>query len=124
MDRDGVVTGLNWYWISVMGTAPLAMGLLVGYLFWRKGDSIFGNLIATGIIFSSAFGMIWREHVEIDRIVQACIEAGNPCFPEPAAFTRYAIYAFIALFEVFVVFTMSLRVEERIRNRDYAPEWR
>jgi hypothetical protein len=124
MNPDVLVTGLNWYWISVMATAPLMLGLIVGYLFWRKGDSIFGNLIATGIIFTSAFGMIWREHVELDRIVQACLDAGTPCWPEPAAFTRYAIYAFIGLFEVFVVFTMSLRVEERLRNRDYAPEWR
>jgi hypothetical protein len=37
---------------------------------------------------------------------------------------RYAIYAFIALIEVFALFTLSLRVEQRIRNRDYAPEWR
>lgn len=118
------MTGLNWYWISIMATAPLLVGLLVAYLFWRTGDSIFGNLAATGIIFSSAFGMIWREHVQIDRLVQQCIDAGIPCWPEPAAFTRYAIYAFIGLFEVFIVFLASLRVEERLRNRDYAPEWR
>jgi hypothetical protein len=118
------VIGLNWYWISIMATAPLLAGLIVGYLFWRSGDSIFGNLAATGIIFTSAFGMIWREHLHIDRIVKDCLDAGNPCWPEPAPFTRYAIYAFIGLFEVFVVFWTSLRVEERIRNRDYAPEWR
>jgi hypothetical protein len=46
------------------------------------------------------------------------------CWPEPAAFTRFAIYAFIGLVQVFVVFTLSLRVEERVRRRDYAPEWR
>ena len=53
-----------------------------------------------------------------------CLDAGYACWPEPSAFTRYAIYAFIGLFEVFAVFMWSLRVERRIRNRDYAPEWR
>ena len=37
---------------------------------------------------------------------------------------RFAIYASIGLGEVFLLFTISLAVERRIRNRDYAPEWR
>jgi hypothetical protein len=68
--------------------------------------------------------MIWREHVELDRIVQACLDAGHTCWPEPSAFTRFAIYAFIGLIQVFTVFMLSLRVEERIRLRQYSPEWR
>jgi hypothetical protein len=44
--------------------------------------------------------------------------------PEPAAFTRYAIYAFIGLADVFVLFIVSISVEARIRNQAYAPEWR
>ena len=53
-----------------------------------------------------------------------CLDAGVVCFPEPSAFMRYAIYAGIGLIEVFALFTFSLKVEERIRNRAYAPEWR
>ena len=116
--------GLNWFWIGIMASVPLVVGVLVAYLFWRKSESIFGNIVATGVIFGSAFGMIWREHIGLDRMVQKCIDAGFTCWPEPSAFTRFAIYAFIGLIEVFVVFTLSLRVEERIRLRDYAPEWR
>jgi hypothetical protein len=47
-----------------------------------------------------------------------------PCFPQPDAFTRFAVYAFIALFEVIVLFMYSLRVERKLRDRGYAPEWR
>lgn len=116
--------GLNWYWIGIMATVPFVVGLLFAYLFWRKSEPIFGNIVGTGVIFTSAFAMIWREHIELDRLVQQCIDAGYTCWPEPSAFTRFAIYAFIGLIEVFAVFTLSLRVEERIRRRDYAPEWR
>ena len=42
---------------------------------------------------------------------------------EPSASARFAIYASIGL-GVFLLFTISLAVERRIRNRDYAPEWR
>ena len=107
-----------------MATAPLVVGMLVAYLFWRRSEPIFGNIVGTGVIFTSAFGMIWREHMELDRVVQRCIDAGFTCWPEPSAFTRFGIYAFIGLVEVFLVFMLSLRVEERARLRQFAPEWR
>jgi ABC-type branched-subunit amino acid transport system permease subunit len=118
------VTGLNWFWIAIAATVPAVIGVVVAYPFWRRDEAVFGNIIATSIIFAFAFAMIWREHVELDRIVQACLDEGTVCWPSPAAFTRFAIYAFIGLLEVFMVFSLSLRVEERIRRRDYAPEWR
>jgi hypothetical protein len=118
------VTGLSWNWIALMGSVPLVVGLVVAYPFWRRTEAIFGNILGTGVIFSAAFAMIWREHLQIDQIVQQCLDAGTTCFPQPAAFTRFAIYCFIALAEVCIVFMLSLRVEERIRRRDYAPEWR
>ena len=118
------VTGLSWNWILLMGTVPLIVALVIAYPFWRRSEPIFGNILGTGVIFSSAFAMIWREHVTIDRIVQRCLDAGTTCWPEPAAFTRFAIYAFIGLIEVFMVFMLGLRVEERARRRGYAPEWR
>jgi hypothetical protein len=124
VDPAPVITGLNWYWITIAAIVPGILGLLAAIPFWRRSDAIFGNIVGTSIIFSFAFGMIWREHVELDRVVQACLDAGTTCWPEPAAFTRFAIYAFIGLLQVFTVFSLSLRVEERVRRRDYAPEWR
>lgn len=118
------MTGLNWYWISIASTVPGVLGLIAAYPLWRRSEAILGNIAATAIIFAFAFGMIWREHVELDRIIKACLDAGTVCWPEPSAFTRFAIYAFIGLAQVFLVFSLSLRVEERIRRRDYAPEWR
>jgi hypothetical protein len=115
---------LRWFWIALELTITPLAGLLVAFPFWRKGGMIFGNIAGTVVIFGTAFGMIMREYVELDRLVQACIDAGDFCFPQPSAFVRFAIYAFIGLVEVFALFSLSLVVEKRRRDRDYAPEWR
>lgn len=116
--------GLNWYWITWELTAAPLMGLLVTLPFWRKTEMILGNVVGSAVIFLWAISLIFREYVEVDRTVQACLEAGTTCWPEPSAFARFAVYASIGMAEVFVLFTVSLAVERRIRNRDYAPEWR
>lgn len=118
------MNGLNWQWISIELTVAPLLGLLVAFPFWRKGGMIFGNIVATALIFGWAFALIFREHFEIDRIVRQCFEDGMVCWPEPSAFTRYGIYAFIALIEVCGLFSLSLVVEKKRRDRDYAPEWR
>ena len=76
------------------------------------------------MIFGSALVLILRESVELDRFTRQCIDAGYYCFHTPTGFSRYAIYAFLALFEVFALFTLSLRVEHQIRRSGYDPEWR
>jgi len=118
------VTNLNWLWISFALTVPPIAGVLVAYPVWRMGQPIFGNLMGAVIIFGSAIALIMREHVELDRVVQACLDRGTTCWPEPSAFTRFAIYAFIGLIEVIGVFLLSLKVETNLRRRLYAPEWR
>jgi hypothetical protein len=118
------VNELNWKWITLMLLAPPLVSLVLAFPFWRKGGMIFGNIVGTAVIFGTAFALIMREYVELDRATQACLDAGAVCFPEPSAFTRFAIYAFVGLFEVFALFTLSLRFERRLRDRDYAPEWR
>jgi hypothetical protein len=118
------VNHLSWNWIVLMLTAPPVVSLLAAFPFWRKGGMIFGNIVGTAIIFGTAFSLIMREYVELDRITQACLDTGDICFPEPSAFTRFAVYAFIGLFEVFSLFALSLRVERKMRDRDYSPEWR
>jgi hypothetical protein len=118
------MTELNWNWIALMCTVPAVVGVLAAFLIWRTSQIVLGNLAGSAVIFGSALAMILRESAELDRLGRQCIDAGYYCFPEPSAFTRYAIYAFIGLIEVFGVFVLSLRAERNIRNRRYAPEWR
>ena len=115
---------LNWRFIALALTAPPVAGLLIASAFWWKGWMTFGNIVGAGIVFAASIGLILTEHVELDRLTQECLEAGIPCFPQPSAFTRFAIYAFIALLEVIALFCLSLVVEGRKRRRQYAPEWR
>ena len=116
--------GLNWDWIALMATAPPIAGLVVAWLAWRGGQMILGNLAGTAVVFASAFALIMRERVELDRFQQTCLDAGFVCAIDPTPFARFAIYAAVALVEVFALFAWSLRVERQHRNRGYAPEWR
>jgi hypothetical protein len=113
------------YWILLQLTAPPVVAVILALPFWRKGGFIFGNIVGTAVLFGTAITLILREYFEIDRAVNACFDAGGTvCFPVPSAFARFAIYATIGLVEVFALFMLSLRAEKRLRDRDYAPEWR
>jgi hypothetical protein len=115
---------LSWPWIALMLTAPPLAGVLVALPLWQRKEMILGNATGTLVIFGAAIALIVRESIELERVTQGCLDAAMVCWPEPSAFVRYAIYAVIGLLEVFGLFTFSLTVEKRIRNRGYAPEWR
>ena len=115
---------LNWHYILMMASVPPIAGAIVALPFWLKDQPVLGNLAGTAIIFGWAFTLIMREHTILDRGIAKCFEEGIPCFPDPPAFTRYAIYGFIALTEVIVLFLVSLRVERKLRRRGYDPQWR
>lgn len=118
------VTGLNWAWIALGLVVPPVLAVAAAIPLWRREQFILGNIAGTVLIFASALALIFREYVEIDLVTTACLEAGTTCFPEPSAFTRFAIYASGGLLEIFGLFALSLSVEQRRRRRGYAPEWR
>lgn len=116
---------VNWYWVTFSLTVPPLVGGLLALPFWQKDQAIFGNIFGTVVIFGSAFALIMREHIELDRLIQQCLESGREiCAAEPSPFARFAVYAFIALFQVILLFSLSLKVDEKMRRRGYAPEWR
>lgn len=116
--------GLNWYWIGLGAIVPPLAALIVAFPFWWTEQPIFGNIAGTAVLFGAAFGLIMREHMQMERVVTACLDGGIPCFPNPPAFTRFAVYAFIALLQVIALFTLSLKIEHQRRRRGYSPEWR
>ena len=116
--------GLNWFWIASLVIVAPVVAILFAAPFWRKVEMIFGNIVGTVVIGGWSIALIFREYVEVDRVVQACIDAGKTCWPEPSAETRFAIYACLGMFEIILLFAISLTVERRLRNREYAVEWR
>jgi hypothetical protein len=118
------VAGLNWSWIALQVAAPPVLAGLAAYPLWLSGQVILGNLTGAAVIFASAFALIAREYVELERFAQRCLDQGFMCVPVPSAFTRYAVYAFVALFQIMALFTISLKVEAQVRRRGYDPEWR
>src|SRR5271154_3999578 len=107
-----------------MAAVPPVVGFGAAFACWTSGQMILGNLAGTAVIFGSAIALILREHVSLDTLARRCVDQGVICLPEPTAFMRYAVYAFIALIQVFVLFGVSLKVEEKHRRRGYDPEWR
>jgi hypothetical protein len=118
------VTELNWQWIALGATVPAVASVLVALPFWRREQMILGNIAGTVLLLGSAIGLILREYGEIDAVTKRCLEAGDVCWPEPSAFTRFAIYASVGILETAILFFFSVQVEKRRRRRDYAPEWR
>jgi hypothetical protein len=118
------VDHLNWVWIGVMVVVPPVISIPVAAYLWRKGEVALGNVAGMAVIFIVALGLIFMEYAELARLTQLCQSQGQVCWATPSGFIRYAIYAGIGLFEVFALFAVSLKMEERDRNSSYAPEWR
>ena len=118
------MTGLNWFWIGLELTAVPLVAVLAAFPLWTRNQMIFGNIAGTVVIFGTAIALIVRETIQIDNVTRECLDKGVLCWPEPSALTRFAIYACIGLVEVITLFAVSLRVEKRLRDRDYSPEWR
>lgn len=84
-----------------------------------------GSTAAASVIFMCGAALIGREYTELERLSEACIEAtGYECIFEPSAFTRFAIYAGIALVEVFVIFDAGMRADQRAYRRQFPSEWK
>jgi hypothetical protein len=116
---------LSWPWIAAMAVVPLPLGMLLATPIWRRRETILGNIAGSVVIFGTALALIFRESAMLDALRQQCFDAGGiVCWPTPSAFARYAIYASLGLAEVVALFFISLTVERRVRERDYAPEWR
>ena len=115
---------LSWFWIGFAAVVPFLAGGLFAYPIWRLGQPILGNIAGSILIFGASVMLIMREHADLERMTKACLDKGTTCFPDPSAFARFALYAFIGLVEVIILFSVSIRVETRLRRRDYSPEWR
>lgn len=115
---------MSWFWLGVAAGVPTVVGLLLALPFWLSRHWTMGNVLAAGVALSGAVLSIMREFVALLTLRVASLKAGTPYHPSPDEFTRYVIYAGIGFLQVFLVFIVSLAVEEGLRRRERAPEWR
>ena len=104
---------------------PTALGFLVAWPLWRRGQGTFGSTVAASVIFMCGAALIGREYTELERLSEACVEStGYECIFEPSAFTRFAIYAAIALVEVFFIFDQGVKADQRAYRRQFPSDWK
>jgi hypothetical protein len=116
---------LSPLWIAIASTVPILLGLIVAMPLWYLRLEVIGNVTGATLIFMMTIGMIAREWMALENLRLAkCPDTDTFCPPDPGNFTKFAIYGFIGLAQVVVLFLISLRVERMIRNRGVAPEWR
>jgi hypothetical protein len=115
---------MNWFWILAALLIPMAVAVVLALPFWLNDAPLAGNVIGIGLIAIAAIASIVREQSDIQKALLKCAAAGKPCIVQPAPFTRFAVYGCLAMFDVAVLFVLSLWIEERRRRRLLAPEWR
>ena len=115
---------VSWYWIGLALLVPTAAGFAIALPFWWSRYTTFGNVIGSGAIFVGTLLAIGREFMALRAMRADCVLKNVPCHIAPDDFTRYAIYAGIGFAEVFLLFTVSIWVDEAIRRRSRAKAWR
>ena len=76
------------------------------------------------VIFGACVALIARELIELQAFTNRCVELEIACAYHPEPFTRFCLYAAIALVQVFTLFVIGWKIEDRLRQREVAPEWR
>jgi hypothetical protein len=103
-------------------SADSVRGLALG-----KNPTI-GAILGALPIFIATVALIGREFIAIQRFYGQChalLEKHIVCRDlSPDDFTRFAIYCFIGMVEVFVLFYMSAVIDGHKREAEFALPWR
>jgi hypothetical protein len=115
---------MSWLWIAVAAVLPFGVGILVAWPFWGRSRDSLGSGVGSLLILAFAVTFVGREYVHLQQLTNECIAAERACSFHPEPFTRFSIYAFIAMAQVGTLFAVSGAVEHRIENVSFAKEWR
>jgi len=113
-----VTAKLNLVYVAVAAVLPIVTGILIAWPLWRmRVRDEMGTIAGAGVVLLFAVFFIAREFGEVQGTLARCIADGRLCRFTPEPFTRYAIYAGLAMLQVFLLFVLGLNVEERLRRR-------
>ena len=108
---------LSFAMVASAAAIPLTLAVLAAWPLWKRHvrDEM-GSILGAFIAFACAIGFIAREFGQVLRTSKRCVELGVICRFEPSDFTRYAIFAGIAMAQVFVLFLVGASIEARHRR--------
>jgi hypothetical protein len=110
---------MELHWVAFASVLPFALALAVAWPFWRaRVRDEMGSIVAAGVVLLCSVGFIAREYGEIKAVTERCIAQQIGCHFHPDGFTRYSVFAGIALVQTCVLFLTGLGVEERLRRRE------
>ena len=116
---------ISLFWIAIAVVVPMVAALATAWPFWRKvtRDPV-GTVAGCFVVFGFAVALVGRELIHLQGFTNNCVALEIACSYHPEPFTRFVIYGGIAMVQVFALFVIGWQVEDRLRQREVAPEWR
>jgi hypothetical protein len=111
-------------WVAIAIVLPLALGLAAAWPLWGRTSDSLGSILGTFVVFVLGVAFVAREFIHLQQLTYRCIALETVCHFHPLPFTRFFIYGTIAMVQAFVLFAAGVAVEECIRNREFAADWR
>ena len=109
---------MNLVWVAVAAVVPLCLGVLAAWPLWRRRvKDEMGTIAGAAVVLIATIYFIAREFGAVLKATQHCFDTGHRCHFTPESFKRYAIYAGIGMLQIFTLFMIGLRTEERLRKR-------
>lgn len=127
--RAGVIlvmsNTVSFLWLATAVVVPLIVACAVAWPFWRKvtRDPV-STILDCFVVCGFAVALVARELVSLRAFTRDCVELEMACSYHPEPFTRFFLYGSIALARVFSLFVIGWKIEDRLRQREVAPEWR
>ncbi|HYH41193.1 MAG TPA: hypothetical protein VD867_04350 [Burkholderiales bacterium] len=116
---------ISLYWVGIAAVAPMVAALVTAWPFWRRvtRDPV-GTIAGCFVVFGFAVALVGRELIHLQGFTSKCVALEVACSYHPEPFTRFFIYGGIAMVQVFALFVIGWQIEDRLRQREVAPEWR
>ena len=115
---------LSWAWVAAAIVIPLTLAAAIAWPLWGRVDDSMGSITGAFVVLVFGVAFVARELIHIQRLTYRCIALETVCRFYPQPFTRFFIYGAIAMLQVFLLFAVGGYIEDRIRNRSFATEWR
>ena len=119
--QDAIAIG----WLTASAGVPFVVALAVAWPLWhRPSRDPVGSVVGAGIVLAFAVAFVGREYIHVERATRQCLALEVSCRFIPEPYTRFFLYAGIAMAQTFALFLIGARIEDKRRESDVAVQWR